>query len=96
MGMEIEVVGVTTYTVHLDDEDVKKIKSKLKKKLLENPWMCGISESDVCESVNELYSENEISLYSDKKAVESDFYTDEIRWSEFEEREPDEIFEINE
>ena len=30
MGMEIEVVGKTYYTVHLNDEDVKKVKQWIK------------------------------------------------------------------
>lgn len=38
--------------------------------------------------------EGKISLYEDGECTESDFNTDEIRWSEFEEREPEEILKL--
>lgn len=50
-------------------------------------------KKNVSEVVHELYANGEISFYDDGKCTESDFNTDEVRWSEFEEREPEEILE---
>lgn len=94
MGMDIEVVGSTIYTVHLTDEDVEKVRHKLIETSKANPMMDGVLDTDVCEAISELYAEDEIELYFDGKATESDFCTEEIRWSEFEDREPEEIFNI--
>lgn len=47
------------------------------------------SKHEICEALSEM---PEIDLFGDK-AVESDYYTDEIRWSEYEDREPQEILE---
>lgn len=89
MGMAIEVIGVYTYTVDLTDEDVEKVKEKLIEKDID-PFCC--SYEDVSHAVFDLYSDGEISLYDKEKCVESDFMTEDIHWSEFEEREPCEIF----
>ena len=48
-------------------------------------------KKNISEAVHELYADGEISFYDDGKCIESDFNTDEVRWSEFEEREPEEI-----
>ena len=50
-------------------------------------------KKNVSEAVYELYANGEISFYDDGKYTESDFNIDEVRWSEFEEREPVEILE---
>lgn len=70
MGMDIEVIGMTWYTVHLSDEDVEKVKQWLENR------------------------KDDLSSFDPKENIstESDFNTEEIRWSEFEEREPEEIF----
>ena len=89
-GMDIEAVGVYTYTVHLTKDDVDKIKQWIldpanKKEL----------EDDMRENIIKAVSNLEIHLYEDGKYVESDFRTDNILWSEFEEREPEEILGIS-
>lgn len=91
MGMKIEVEATTIYTVHLTDEDMAKVKKWIKKHEEELP--CFRMEDNIAWAVARLYEEDEISLYDDGKADESDFYTDKVRWSKFEERTPEEILE---
>lgn len=97
MGMNIEVIGKTWYTVCLTDEDVEKVKQYMKdhedclphgKTEIEE-----YQEENFCWAVKQLVRSCEIELYSDGKATESDFRTDEISWSEFEDRTPEEILE---
>lgn len=92
MGMDIEVVGRTCYTVHLTDEDVEKAKKYIKDH--EDDLPSFDMKENICWAVQQLSSECEIELYSDGKATESDFNTEEINWSEFEERTPEEILGI--
>ena len=89
MGMEIEVVGKTYYTVHLDDEDVKKVKQWIKDH--EEYLPSFDMKKNICAAVMDLYQDGQIDLYSDNKATESDFSTEEINWSEYEERIAEEI-----
>lgn len=92
MGMKIEVVGTTYYTVNLTDEDVKKVKSWIeehKEELLSFDM-----EKNICEAVYSLYSDGEIELYGGGKETESDFNTDEVNWSEFENRTAEEILDM--
>ena len=89
MAMDIEVIGMTYYTVHLTDEDTEKIKQFFEDRG-EDASDC--TKEEICNAVEELYSEGEIDLFDDDKYTESDFATDDIRWSEFERRTPDEIF----
>ena len=89
MGMDIEVVGKTFYTVHLTNEDVDKVKKYIKDHKDNLPSFD--MEKNICWAVGQLYSECEIDLYSDGKANESDFCTDEVNWSEFEDRTAEEI-----
>lgn len=91
MGMEIEVVAKTWYTVHLSDEDVQKVKQWIKNH--ENDLPSFDMKENISEAVHELYANGEISFYDDEKFIESDFNTEDVRWSEFEEREPEEILE---
>lgn len=91
MGMKIEVIGKTYYTVHLNDEDVKKVKQWIKDHEEDLPSFD--MEENICSAVMDLYSDGQIDLYSDDKATESDFSTEEINWSEYEEREAEEILE---
>lgn len=90
MGMDIEVIGMTWYTVHLSDTDVEKVKQWLEDHKDNLPSFD--PKENISKAVSNLYSEGEISLFDDDKCIESDFNTEEIRWSEFEEREPEEIF----
>ena len=89
MGMEIEVIGKTYYTVHLDDEDVNKVKKWIKDHEEDLPSFD--MKENICAAIMDLYSDGQIDLYSDDKATESDFSTEEINWSEYEERMAEEI-----
>ena len=94
MGMEIEVVGKTYYTVHLNDKDVKKVKQWIKDHEEDLPSFD--MKENICAAVMDLYSDGQIDLYSDDKATESDFSTEEINWSEYEERMAEEILSESE
>lgn len=89
MGMELEVVARVTYTVHLSDEDVEKVKKYLKDN--EENFQYFSDEESLCYAVETLYSQGEISLYDDGKATESDFSTEEFNWSEFEDKTVEQI-----
>ena len=91
MSMCIEVEARTIYTVHLTDKDMVKVKSWIQEH--EDDLPSFKMEDNIAWAVARLYEEDEISLYDDEKANESDFYTDKVRWSEFEERTPEEILE---
>ena len=94
MGMEIEVIGKTYYTVHLDDEDVKKVKQWIKDHEEDLPSFD--MKENIRAAVMDLSSDGQIDLYSDDKATESDFNTEEINWSEYEERMAEEILSESE
>lgn len=91
MGMEIQAISKTWNTVHLTDEDVQKVREWIKQKKLEEDLPYFDAERNICAAVFELYANGEISLYDDGKYVESDFNTEKIEWSEYEEREPEEV-----
>lgn len=88
-GMDIEVIGMTWYTVHLSEEDVKLVKQWIWEHEDDLPYFD--MKRNITNAVWELYSKGKISLYDDDKCTESDFNTEEIRWSEYEEREPEKI-----
>lgn len=94
MGMEIEVIGKTYYTVHLDDEDVNKVKKWIKDH--EEDLLSFDMKENICAAVMDLYSDGQIDLYSDDKATESDFDTESINWSEYEEKMAEEILNESE
>lgn len=89
MGMCIEVEGRTIYTVNLTNEDVELVKQWIKKNEDDLPYFD--MKENTMYAVRRLYELGEISFYEKNKAVESDFYTEAVNWSEFEEREPEEI-----
>ena len=91
MKMNIEVVAHVTYTVHLTDEDVGKVKKFLKEH--EDNLPSFNDDENICYAVSSLYTKGEISLYDTGKATESDFSTEEFYWSEFEDKSPEEILE---
>ena len=91
MGMKIEVIATTWYTVHLSDEDVEKVKQWIKDH--ENDLPSFDMKENISEAVHELYVNGEISFYEYGKYTESDFNTEDVRWSEFEKREPEDILE---
>lgn len=79
--IEVDCVNVCTCTI--SDEDEQRIKDYIKNNPEKFKFM-----SDK-EAIVEAVSELEIDLYNDY--VESDSYTNDIRWSEFEERSAEEI-----
>ena len=89
--MKIEVVAKTTYTVHLTDEDVEKVKEWISQKTSENDLPSFNMEYNIRAAIYDLQSKGEISLYDDGKCTETDFSTESIEWSEFEEKEPEDI-----
>jgi hypothetical protein len=91
MGMNIEVIGKTYYTVHLNDEDVKKVKQWIKDHEDDLPSVD--MKENICAAVMDLHCDCQIDLYSDDKATESDFSTEEINWSEYEDRTAEEILD---
>lgn len=48
-------------------------------------------EENILHAIRELHSDCEIELYDGEKETESDFMTEEINWSEFEEMTAEEI-----
>ena len=50
-------------------------------------------KENICQAVMDLYQNGQIDLYSKTKSIMSDFRTDEINWSEFEEKTVDEILD---
>lgn len=89
MGMKLEVVARVTYTVHLSDEDIKKVKKYLKDNEEDLPSFS--DEENLCYAVRMLYEQEKISLYDEGKATESDFSTEEFNWSEFESKTVEQI-----
>jgi len=71
----------------LSDEDSQKVIDYIK----ENPekFEFMTDKEKIIKVIEELYEENEISPYD--SSDESDFSTEEFRWSEFEERTAEEI-----
>lgn len=90
MGMKIQATAMVTYTCELSDEAVEKVKKFIDSN--SEPYFEDekYSEEEILRAVRELNSDCEIELY--ENSVESDFNTVDIDWSEFEEREPNEIF----
>lgn len=91
MGMEIEVVGKTWYTVHLTDDDVEKVKQYIKEHEEYFRHYFDMKEK-ISQAIWEL--QGNLNLFSNGKYEESDFCTEEINWSVYEERTPEEILGI--
>lgn len=95
MGMSIEVVGKTFYTVHLTDDDIEKVRNYMKDREDRLPHgktkVGDYQEENFCWVVMRLVDEGEIELFSDGKATKETSITDRIFWSEHEERTPEEI-----
>ena len=92
MGMCVEVEGKIIYTVMLTDEDVLLIKQWIDEHEEDLPSFD--MKENIAYVIRHLYDDGKISLYDKNKAVESDFYTESISWSEFEENEPEEILSL--
>ncbi len=80
---EIEVDYVQVCTCKISDEDEQRIKDYIKNNPEKFEFMS--EKKAIIEAVSEL----DIDLFNDY--VESDGYTNDIRWSEFEERSAEEI-----
>lgn len=94
-GMDIEVIGRTYYTVHLTEEDVEKIQDYLKRKSETDDFFT-LDKKSVCDAAIKLAGDGEIDFFDieNSKYTESDYETEEVRWSMYEKRKPGEIFEI--
>lgn len=80
---EIEVDCVQVCTCKISDEGEQRIKDYIKNNPEEFEFMS--EKNAIIQAISDL----EIDLYNDY--VESDSYTNDIRWSEFEERSAEEI-----
>lgn len=80
---EIEVDRIQVCTCRISDEDENKIKAYINN----NPEKFDFMTNE--EAIIKAVSELDINLYNDY--VESDGYTNDIRWSEFEDRSADNI-----
>ena len=88
--LKVEAVGTIYYTCELSDEDEEKVVRYIKDNPEEFDYM---DEDTIMEAVRILWDKGEIELY--ENAIESDYMTEEINWSEFEDRSPEEIFGID-
>lgn len=89
--LKIEVVGRICYTCVLSDKDEEKVVNYIRDNPEEFEFMD--NEEAISAAVNILYADSEIELYNN--ATESDYSTEEVNWSEFEERSAEEILGIN-
>lgn len=87
--MKIEVVSRVWYTVELSDDDMEKVMLYIKTHKKELRYCA--AERAICKAVAQLSSDCEIELFDGSKETESDFLTEEINWSEHEERTAEEI-----
>ena len=85
--LKVEVVGRICYTCELSDEDEAKVVNYIKDNPEEFEFMT--EKESIIAAVDILYNDSEIELYGN--AIESDYSTEEINWSEFEKRSADEI-----
>lgn len=86
---KVEAVATVYYTCSLSDKDGQKVLDYIKENPEKFEFMS--DKKKILKAVEILHEECEIELYDD--SVESDFSTDELRWSEFEDRTAEEILE---
>lgn len=88
--MLVEAIGTVYYTCELSDEDEEKVVNYIRS----NPDEFEYIDADeaIIKAVRILWENHEIDLY--KSSTESDYSTEEINWSEFEERSAAEILGI--
>lgn len=86
---KVEAVATVYYTCTLSDEDGQKVLDYIRKNPARFSFMS--DEKKILKAVEMLHEDCEIGLYDD--STESDFSTEEIRWSEFEDRTAEEILE---
>ena len=88
-GMDIEVIGNTYYTVHLTEEEVEKIRQYIETH--KDNLSSFEAEDNICEAAMALYIRGDINFFDDGKYEESDYSTEEVKWSDCEERSAEEI-----
>ena len=88
--LKVEAVGTIYYTCELSDEDEEKVIKHIRDSY---DGFYYIDEDAIIEAVRTLWANGEIELYNN--STESDYSTEEINWSEFEERSPEEILGID-
>ncbi len=86
---KLEAVATAYYTCSLSDEDGQKVLNYIKENPEEFEFMSG--KEKILKAVEKLYQNSEVNVYDD--SVEGDFSTEEFRWSEFEDRTPEEILD---
>lgn len=84
---KVEAVATVYYTCSLSDEDGQKVLNYIKENPEEFEFIS--NEKKILKAVEKLSDDCEIELYDD--SAESDFSTDELRWSEFEDKTAEEI-----
>ena len=86
--MYIEVKESVTYNVKLNKEDIIRVKDYLNKH--KDDWPSWKLETNVAWAVEQLYNEDEISLFNDD-LYERESYVEDIQWSNMEHRSAEEI-----
>lgn len=84
---KVEAVATVYYTCLLSNEDGQKVLDYIKENPEEFEFMS--DKEKIVKAVEKLYEEDQIELY--QFSDESDFATEKIKWSEFEERTAEEI-----
>lgn len=83
----VEAIARVNYTCTLTDKEEQLVLNYIKDNKEEFEFMT--DKNKIIKAVNELYSDGEIELY--EHSTETDFSTEEIIWSAFEERDAKEI-----
>ena len=86
--MYIEVKESVTYNVKLNKEDIIRVKEYLNKH--KDDWPSWKLETNVAWAVEQLYNEDEISLFNDD-LYERESHVEDIQWSNMEHRSAEEI-----
>ena len=84
---KVEAVATVYYTCSLSDEDGQKVLDYIKENSKEYQFMS--AKKRIVKAVQELHENGEIDIY--QFSDENDFCTEEINWSEFEEKTAEEI-----
>lgn len=82
--LKIETVATTWYTYELNEDEENKIRNMIKENKDGKFDYCSEEES-IIKAFEMLYGDGETQLYQDDNTVESDFNTDEFKFSEFNE-----------
>lgn len=88
--MLVEAIGRICYTCELSEEDEEKVVNYIKDNPDEFEYMDAAEA--IIEAVKILHEDLEIDLYTN--STESDYSTEEINWSCFEERKAEQILGI--